>query len=94
MSDSRKSCDEQKGKKIIPMEMRRRALRPSELPLLISNEFEDFPAALASRGKDTLLAHTMVGGKGTRNHPMNRKITGSPGPMDGEGSDGDVHLGS
>lgn len=41
-----------------------------------------------------LLAHTVEVGKGTCNHTINRKTAGSPGPVDGEGPDGDTHLGS
>lgn len=74
------------------MAMRQRALRPSQLSSLLSNDFEDFLAALASRGKNMLLAHTVVGGKGAHNHPINKKTAGSPGPVDAEGSDGDIHL--
>lgn len=69
-------------------------LRPSQLSSLLSNECEDFLAALASRGKNMLLAHTMVGGKGAHNHPINRKTAESPGPVDAEGPDRDIHLGS
>lgn len=74
--------------------MRQSALRPSQLSSLLSNEFEDFLAALASRGKNMLLAHIVVGGKGARNHPINKKTAGSSGPVDAEGPDGDIRLGN
>lgn len=53
-----------------------RALGPSQLPLSLSNEFEDLPLALASRGKNMLLAHAAVGRKGTCNHPIERRMQG------------------
>jgi len=58
-----------------------------------------FQLHLPVEAKDVLLAHTVVGGKGTGNHvtymhtTMNWKTEGSPGPVDGQGPDGDIHFG-